>query len=139
VFNKDAMEEIKVQVTEKVVDAVEQKTEEVEKKVDEALDAVQENTQKVADKIESAVEAAAKPITDLIDKLDDDPKVKAVLDNITSGIVEQVDGREFSCFCFGFDWSLRIARRTPAPSPTTPAATESTESKTPTQSTQKAE
>ena len=134
------MDEIKVQVTEKVVDAVVGKSEEVEKKVEEvtdkALDAVEENTQKVADEIASAVETVTKPIADLIDKIDDDPRVKAVIDNVTSGIVEQVDGREFSCFCFGLNFSLRIARRTPAPAPSTPVETESKDSKEPTQNTE---
>jgi vacuolar-type H+-ATPase subunit H len=134
------MEEIKVQVTEKVVEQLEQKSEEVEKKVEETvdkvLDSVEETTQKVADEV---VTSAVKPVADLIDKIDDDPRVKAVLDNITSGIVEQVDGRMFSCFCLGFDFSLRISRRTPAPPQTKSAETQNTETKEQPQNTQTAE
>lgn len=124
--NKDAMdkvvgEQVKEVVSEKAVELVEQKAEEVEKKVEETadkvLDTVQENTQVVADKIEDAVEKAAKPVVDLIDKLDDDPRVKAVIDNVTDAVVTQIDGREFSCGCFGWMFALRITRKNPQPSP----------------------
>lgn len=108
------VEEKKEEIQEKVVELVEQKSEEiaekVEEQVDKVLDTVEEKTQEVADKIEDAVEKAAKPLTDLIDS---DPRVKAVVDNVTEGIVQQVDGREFSCFCFGLFWSLRISRKRP--------------------------
>lgn len=111
------IEEKKEEIQEKVVELVEQKSEEIAEKIEEqtdkVLDAVQEKTQEVAEKVEEAVEKAAKPLTDLIDKLDDDPRVKAVIDNVTEGIVQQVDGREFSCFCFGLFWSLRISRKRP--------------------------
>lgn len=137
VTNKDAMEKVddivvekvKEVISEKAIELVEAKSEEIEKKVedvtDKALDTVQENTQKVADKIEDAVEAAAKPLTDLIDKLDDNPAVKKVLDGVSESIVEQVDGREFSCFCFGWGLSLKISRKRPETSPSTPSAIDS--------------
>lgn len=120
VSNKDAvMEKVNDIIT---VELVEQKVEEVEKRVEETtdkvLDTVQENTQKVADK----VEAAAKPVTDLIDKLDDDPRMKAVLDGITESVAEQLDGREFSCGCFGWIFALRITRKTHQSSQSTPEA-----------------
>jgi hypothetical protein len=124
--NKDAMdkvvaEQVKEAVTEKAIELVEQKAEEVEKKVEETtdkvLDTIQENTQAVAEKVEDAVEKAAKPLTDLIDKLDDDPRVKAVIDNVTEAVAEQLDGREFSCGCFGWMFALRIARKSRQPSP----------------------
>jgi len=103
------------------VELVEQKVEEVEKKVEETadkvLDTVQENTQAVADKLEDTVEKATKPVTDLIDKLDDDPRVKAVVDGVTDAVADQLDGREFSCGCFGWMFALRIARKNPQPSP----------------------
>lgn len=116
------VEEKKEEVQEKVVELVEQKSEQIAEKVEEqtdkALDAVQEKTQEVAEKVEEVVEKAVKPIADIIDKLDDDPRVKAVIDNVTEGIVQQVDGREFSCFCFGLFWSLRISRKRPQSSQT---------------------
>jgi hypothetical protein len=119
-INKDAMEKVVVEkvtevVSEKAIELVESKAEEVEKKVEETtdkvLDAVEENTQKVADKIEDAVEKVAKPLTDLIDKIDDDPRVKAMIDGVTDAVGDQLDGREFSCGCFGWMFALRIARK----------------------------
>jgi hypothetical protein len=132
--NKDAMdkvvaEQVKEVVTEKAIELVEQKAEEVEKKVEETadkvLDTVQENTQAVADKIEDAVEKATKPVADLIDKLDDDPRVKAVIDNVTDAVAEQLDGREFSCGCFGWMFALRITRKNLQPSPSKSEAIDS--------------
>lgn len=113
-------------VNDVVIEVINDKSEVVEKivvkKTDSALDAVQANTQKVADKVEGAVEKVAKPLTDVIDKLDDDPRVKKVLDGVTESVVQQVDGREFSCFCFGLKLSLRITRKTPQSSPSKPSA-----------------
>jgi len=111
------------------VELVEQKVEEVEKKVEETtdkvLDSIQENTQVVADKVEDAVEKAAKPLTDIIDKLDDDPRVKAVIDNVTAAVAEQLDGREFSCGCFGWLFALRITRKSRQSSPSKSEAIDS--------------
>ena len=134
VSNKDAVmekvndvvvEKVNEVISEKAVELVEQKTEEIEKTVedttDKVLDTVQENTQKVADKIEEI----AKPVTDLIDKLDDNPVVKKVLDTVTESVAEQLDGREFSCGCFGWLFALRITRKTRQSAPSTPAALDS--------------
>jgi len=130
-INKDAMENI---IQEKVndivtVELVEEKLEEVEKKVEETtdkvLDSLQDGTQAAADKIEDTVEKAAKPLTDLIDKLDDDPRVKAVIDGLTDSVAEQLDGRVFSCGCFGWMFALRIARKGRQTSPSTPAVLDS--------------
>lgn len=123
VSNKDAvMEKVNDIVT---VELVEKKVEEVEKKVEETtdkvLDTVQETSQQVADKIEDSVEKIAKPLTDVIDKLDDDPRVKVVLDSVTDAVSEQLDGREISCGCFGWMFALRITRKVRASSQTTPA------------------
>jgi vacuolar-type H+-ATPase subunit H len=108
------------QVTDKAIELVESKVEEFEKKaeetVDEVLDTVQENTQKVADDIEDAVEKAAQPLKDLIDN---DPRVKAMLDSVTDAVGDQFDGREFSCGCFGWMFALRIARKSPQQSQST--------------------
>lgn len=123
------VEKVKEVVTEKAVELVESKIEEVETKVEETadkvLDTVQENTQKVADKFEETVEKIAKPVTDLIDKLDDNPAVKKVLDTVTESIAEQVDGREFSCGCFGWMFALRITRKARQSAPSTPAVLDS--------------
>lgn len=134
VSNKDAMEEV---ITTKAIELVESKQEEIEQKVEETadkvLDNVQENTQEVADKIEDVVEKISKPVADLIDKIDDIPVVKEVLDNITGSLVEQVDGRVFSCSCFGFLWSLRITRNNPQPVPSKSKETENKPSEQPSQ------
>jgi hypothetical protein len=105
------------------VELVEQKLDEVEKKVDEVtdkvLDSVQDGAQGVADTVEDVVEKVAKPLTDLLDKIDDDPRVKAVLDGITDSVAEQIDGRVVSCGCFGWLFALRITRNRPPSSPST--------------------
>lgn len=142
--NKDAMnkeevvEKVTEVVSEKAIELVESKAEEIEKKVEETtdkvLDTVQENTQAVADKVEDAVEKIAKPVTDLIDKIDDNPVVKEVLDNIAESIVEQVDGRVFSCSCFGWLLSLQITRKNQKPSPSKSEVTENKSSEQPSQS-----
>lgn len=119
------------------VELVEQKVEEVEQKVEETadkvLDIVQEKTQAAATKVEDAVEKVAKPVTDLIDKIDDDPRVKAVLDSVTGAVAEQIDGRVFSCGCFGWMFALRITRKTPQPSPSKSEVTESKQPESPLQ------
>lgn len=130
VSNKDAMDKVVEKVNNIVtVELVAAKVEEVETKVEETtdkvLDSVQENTQAVADKVEDSIEKGAKPLTDLIDKVDDDPRVNAVLDGFTSAVAEQVDGRVFSCGCFGWLFALRITRKVPPTAPSTPAVTES--------------
>jgi hypothetical protein len=117
-INKDAMEKVNDLVT---VERVEETMKPVEKKVEETtdkvLDTLQESTQTVADKVEDVVEKVVKPLTDVLDKLDDDPRVKAVLDGITESVVEQIDGRVFSCGCFGWMFALRITRKQPQSSP----------------------
>lgn len=110
------MEEI---VKDKVMDAVRGKAGEVSKvageKVgevtDKVLDSAEETVEKSAEAVADKIEKAAKPLTDLIDKIDDDPAVKQVLDSIGNAFVTEVDGRDFSCFCFGWNVSLKITRR----------------------------
>lgn len=121
------MEKVVEKVNEVVtVELVEQKTEEVEKKVEEAadkvLDTVQENSQKVAEKVEETIEKVAKPVTDLIDK---DPRVKAVLDGVSESVAEQLDGREISCGCFGWMFALRITRKGQSSAPSKPSVLDS--------------
>ena len=133
-INKDAMDKDKVAeiINEKAVELVESKAEEIEKKVEETadkvLDDIQENTQKVADKVEDVIENVTKPLSDLIDKLDDNPAIKKLMDGISESIVEQVDGRVFSCSLFGWLFALRITRKTPQSSPAKPEVIESKQS-----------
>lgn len=72
--------------------------------VDKVLDTAEANTQKVASAVEDGVKS-------VIDKIDDNKHVKAVLDEVTKEIAEEVNGREFSCSLFGFQVLLRIARK----------------------------
>lgn len=138
VVNEQIVEKVTEVVNEKAIELVESKSEEIEKKVEETtdkvLDTVQENTQEVAEKIEDAIEKVSKPIADLIDKIDDNPAVKEVLENITDSIVEQVDGRVFSCSCFGFLWSLQITRNKKNTPPSKSKDAESKSSESPVQS-----
>ena len=81
---------------DKVEAIVETKVEEVTVKLDEVLDKVEEV------KIE-------KPeiIEKIIDKLDDIAIVKDAIENV----VEVVDGRKFSCFCWGWILTVQISQK----------------------------
>lgn len=135
--SKDAMEN-KVQevVSEKVIDLVEEKREEIieavvgkiegqKEEIERKVDQVEETVEKAADEVGKKLEEVAKPITDIIDKLDDNPQIARALDIIG----DQFDGREISCSCFGWLFALRIARKT---SHSSPAKLEETLQKTPT-------
>lgn len=134
VSNKDAVmekiDDIIVQkvskvVSENAVELVESNVEDIGDKVgsmaDKQLDKVEE---KVADLLKTAEARiqemeATKQIGALVDKLDDNPAIKKVLDTVGDSIVEQVDGRVFSCFCVGWGLSLKISRRHRQQSPST--------------------
>jgi ElaB/YqjD/DUF883 family membrane-anchored ribosome-binding protein len=103
----ELLESKKDEILEKVAEQLEEKKEEIEKKVDEVADKAEETVEKAAEEVGKKIEEAAKPLTDLIDKLDDNPQIAAVLE----GIVSQVDGREISCSCFGWMFALRIHRK----------------------------
>lgn len=113
----ELVESKKEEILEKIAEQLEGKKEEIEKKVDEVADKTEETVEKVADDIGKKLEEVAKPLTDLIDKLDDNPQVATIL----TGIVTQVDGREITCSCFGWLFALRISRKGTA---TPPASTE---------------
>lgn len=106
-------------VKDKVVEVVKSKAGEISKvageKVgevtDKVLDSAEDKVEKSAEAVAKEIEKAAKPLTDLIDKIDDDPAVKQVLDSIGNAFVTEVDGRDFSCFCWGWKVSLKITRR----------------------------
>jgi hypothetical protein len=106
-------------VTDKVVEVMKGKADEISKvageKVrdvtDKALDSAEETVEKSAEAAAKELEKVAKPLTDFIDKIDDDPAVKQVLDSIGSAFVTEVDGRDFSCVCWGWNVSLKITRR----------------------------
>ena len=90
---------------DKIEEIVESKVEEVTVKLDEVLDKKEEI------KIEEP-----KIVEKIIDKLDDVPIINEAMQNI----VEVVDGRVFSCFCWSWVLTLRITRKTketPLPKP----------------------
>lgn len=103
----ELIESKKDEILEKVAEQLEEKKEEIEQKVDEVADKAEETIETAAEEISKKLEEAAKPLTDLIDKLDDNPQIAAVLE----GIVTQVDGREITCSCFGWLFALRISRK----------------------------
>lgn len=110
----ELIESKKEEILEKVAEQLEEKKEEIEKKVDEVADKAEETVEKAAEEVGKKLEEVAKPLTDLIDKIDDNPQVAAVLE----GIVTQVDGREISCSCFGWMFALRIRRKSTGSPPT---------------------
>jgi len=124
---------------EQVTDLIEQavpvpSTDEVTEKVVEqtavALDQVQtlveDTTAKVSDLITDAIESNS--VVQKVDALiDSNPEVKAAVDKLEAKLVEVVDGKGFTCWCFGWWWTLKINRHDPrkplsTPSPSTVTA-----------------
>jgi hypothetical protein len=139
VFNKDAMADV---ITEKAVELVESKQDEiVEKvleKVEEKKEEIEKKVDEVADKAEAAIESAAeqvgKKIDNILDKLDDNPQIAKAIDVLDDIVGDQLNGREVSCACWGFLWSLRITRKVPQSPPAKSEATPKTELPAPTPS-----
>jgi len=101
---------------DKVEKIVEAKTEEIAVKLDDVLDKVEEV------KIEEP-----KIIATIIDKLDDIPVINEAMQNI----VEVVDGRSFTCSCWGWLFVLRISRKSRNTPPSKPEETTNTVSNEP--------
>ena len=107
-------------VSEKVIEIVEEKKEEIKERVkseaDKELDKVEEKVQDLLDTINGHLKEveAAKDVAP--------PAVKKVIDLVEEGIIEEVDGRVFSCFCLGWNLALRISRKKTPSSPTKPLA-----------------
>ena len=115
-------------VTEKAVELVETKAEEIGDKagkvVDDELGKVEEKVNDLLKTFEGRLKEveAVKKVENIVDKLDDNPAVKKVMDEVADSVIEQVDGRAFSCGCFGWNLSLRISRKKTQSSPTKPLA-----------------
>lgn len=113
-------------VSEKAVELVESKAEEIGDKVgkvvDDELGKVEEKVNHLIKTIEGRLKEveAVKKVENIVDKLDDNPAVKKVMDEVSDSVIEQVDGRVVSCGCFGWDLSLRISRKKSRSSPTKP-------------------
>lgn len=108
------------EIVEKVVEQVESKKEEIETKVDEVADNVETA-------IESAGDAVGKKAEAILDKLDNNPHVAKALDVLDDIVGDQLNGREISCSCFGWLVALRIARKSQKTSLAKSEATLSTE------------
>lgn len=108
---------------EKVQEVLSQNSEAIEKKVEEVMEQKAEEIDKKVDEAEVKIEAAAEKAADELEKKVDEimdaapPEVQKVLDIVASNLVEVVDGRDFSCSCFGFLVSLRITRKDKKSSP----------------------
>ena len=113
----DVIADIKV---EEVVTKVEEKVVELAPKVVELTDAavvqtqavVEDTTQKVSDAVTAAVESSA--VVQKVEALiESNPEVKVAAKKLEAALVKEVDGRMFTCWCFGWWWSLKITGRDP--------------------------
>jgi len=112
------------------VPSVDEVTEKVVEQTAVALDQVQtvveDTTAKVSESITAAIESNS--VVQKVDALiDSNPEVKAAVDKLEAKLVEVVDGKSFTCWCFGWWWTLKINRRDPrkplsTPSPSTVTA-----------------
>ena len=104
------------------MEKVESKAEEIGDKVgeiaDKELTKLEEKVEDLLNTINKKAEESevVKQVEAVIDKWDDNPMVKEV----TESVIEQVDGRVVSCFCFGWNLSLRIDRKKSPSSQTKP-------------------
>lgn len=128
----EKIEEKVAETVEKVEEKAEEKLAELIGKVDSkviefadvALDkadvVVAETTEKVSSEIMNAVESnvVVQKIEALIDS---NPQLKAAVDKLEDELVKQVDGRMFTCWCFGWWLSLKITRQNPKSLPATPS------------------
>lgn len=123
-------------VTEKAVELIESKKEEILDKIEEVaeqkVDAAETAVEEAASDLGKKLEELAAPVADLIDKLDDNPQVAAAIESL----VTQVDGREVSCSCFGFLFALRITRKSKTTPPAKPEDTPKIEIVLPSQDSQ---
>jgi hypothetical protein len=106
----EVIESKKEEVVEKVIEQIENRKDDISKKVDETEVKVEETVEKVSKKLEETVSS-------VVDKLDDNPQVAKVIDSVENIIIDQLDNRDLSCSCFGFLWSLRITRKSPQKTP----------------------
>ena len=102
---------------------IESKSDEIQKKVEEIIESKSEEIQKKADEIEVKIEETVEKVADDIQKKIEDILPDQLEKIIESNLVEVIDGRVFSCSCFGLLWSLRITRKSP---PTLPSKSEET-------------
>lgn len=102
-------------ISEKAIELVEEKKEEIIEKVVEQLDSKKEEIGEKVDKVENVIEKSAEAIGDkleaIVDKLDDNPQVAKAIEVLDNVIGNQIDGREITCSCFSWLFVLRITRK----------------------------
>ena len=116
------------QVQAKVEEVVEQQiAPKVEEKVVEVTTAaleqtqtvVEDTTKKASDAVVAAVESSV--VVQKVEALiESNPQAKAVVEKLEAALVKEVDGRMFTCWCFGWWWSLKITGQDPRKVPSTP-------------------
>lgn len=115
-------------ISEKAIELVEEKKEEIIEKVEEQLESKKEEVGKKVDQVENTIEQTAEAIGDkleaIVDKLDDNPQVAKALEVLDNVLGNQVDGREVTCSCFSWLFVLRITRKNPPTVPSKPVETE---------------
>ena len=134
---QEKVETVVEQVKEKVEDAVEQNLETIEVKVSETADKVLDKTEEVVEKTAEKIgEAVEEKVEEILKKVEDIPIVGKAVEAIAEGLVDQVDGRMFSCSCGSWQVSLRISRKDRSPPPSKSAESENKQSLSPSQDTQ---
>lgn len=107
---QEIIESKKEEVIEKITDQIESKKDEIVKKADDVLDSSEVAIEASVEEAGKKIEEVAKPVLDLIES---NPQVASIIDSV----VDQVDGRDISCSCWGFLWSLHITRKSPLTPP----------------------
>lgn len=118
------VEEVKEQIVakiEEIVPKVEEKIAEVTgDAVVKAQTAVEDTTKKASDAVLAAVESNA--VVQKVEALiESNPQAKAAVEKVGAALVKEVDGRMFTCWCFGWWWSLKITGQDPRKVPATPS------------------
>jgi hypothetical protein len=116
--------EIEKTVVNEVSNAVEQVVPKVEEMGDKVLDEAQvvleDTTKTVSDAIEQVIDS--NPVVQKVEAIiESHPELKDAVDKVEAKLVEVVDGRSFTCGCFGWWLSLKITRQDPRKTPSTQA------------------
>jgi len=117
-MDSEVVEQKIEELKEKLNDKLDEVIVNVEEKASEVTDAVLDKTQDVVadatEKASNAVVAAIESnstVQKIEDLIESNSQAKAVVDSLESAFVKEVDGRVFSCGCFGWLFSLKITRQ----------------------------
>jgi hypothetical protein len=108
----DKVEEVVAKLEEKVVELAPKVVELTDAALVQTQSVVEDTTQKVSDAVTAAVESnvVVQKVEALIES---NPEVKAAVEKLEAALVKEIDGRMFTCWCFGWWWSLKITGRDP--------------------------